>query len=46
MVDDFYLNLVSWSTPNVFGIALGENIYLWAANTCIVPHLGVARDDT
>lgn len=46
MVDDFYLNLVSWSTLNVFGIALGENIYLWAANTCIVPHLGDARDDT
>ena len=46
MVDDFYLNLVSWSTLNVVGIALGENTYLWAADTCIVPHLGDARDDT
>ena len=44
MVDDFSLNLVSWSTLNVVGIALGENT--WAANTCIVPHLCDARDDT
>ncbi|KAG6380113.1 quinon protein alcohol dehydrogenase-like superfamily [Boletus reticuloceps] len=46
MVDDFYLNLISWSTLNVVGVALGESIYLWAADTGIVSHLGDAPDDT
>ncbi|KAG9313704.1 hypothetical protein JVU11DRAFT_6054 [Chiua virens] len=46
MVDDFYLNLVSWSALNVVGVALGESTYLWAVNTGIVSHLGDAPDDT
>ncbi|KAI9569379.1 hypothetical protein HD554DRAFT_612644, partial [Boletus coccyginus] len=46
MVDDFYLNLVSWSALNVVGVALGESTYLWAADTGIVSHLGDAPDDT
>lgn len=46
MVDDFYLNLVSWSALNVVGVALGESTYLWAAATGVVAHLGDAPDDT
>jgi cell division cycle protein 20 (cofactor of APC complex) len=46
MVDDFYLNLVSWSALNVVGVALGESTYLWAAETGNVSHLGDAPDDT
>lgn len=46
MVDDFYLNLVTWGALNVVGVALGESTYLWAADTGIVSHLGDAPNDT
>lgn len=46
MVDDFYLNLVSWSALNIVGVALGESTYLWTAETGVVSHLGDAPDDT
>ncbi|CCF55890.1 hypothetical protein KAFR_0A04550 [Kazachstania africana CBS 2517] len=31
--DDFYLNLLSWSTKNVMAIALEACLYLWNGNT-------------
>lgn len=46
MVDDFYLNLITWSALNVVGVALGESTYLWTADTGVVSHLGDAPDDT
>ncbi|KIJ59908.1 hypothetical protein HYDPIDRAFT_99857 [Hydnomerulius pinastri MD-312] len=46
MVDDFYLNLVSWSALNVVGVALGESTYLWNAESGTVSHLGDAPGDT
>jgi cell division cycle 20-like protein 1 (cofactor of APC complex) len=30
--DDFYLNLVDWSSQNVLSVALGSCVYLWDAN--------------
>ena len=33
IVDDFYLNLISWSKDNILAIALQETIYLWNATT-------------
>lgn len=30
--DDFYLNLVDWSSINVLSVALGSCVYLWDAN--------------
>jgi cell division cycle 20-like protein 1 (cofactor of APC complex) len=36
--DDFYLNLVDWSSNNVLGVALGSSIYLWSACTSKVRH--------
>ncbi|KAI1790068.1 hypothetical protein LXA43DRAFT_1075004 [Ganoderma leucocontextum] len=33
MQDDFYLNLISWSSTNVVGIALGGSAYIWKAET-------------
>ncbi|KAI9137723.1 WD40-repeat-containing domain protein [Paraphysoderma sedebokerense] len=37
--DDFYLNLVDWSSSNLLGVGLGNCVYLWNANTCNVTKL-------
>ena len=44
MVDDFYLNLISWSSQNVVAVALGESTYTWRADTGSVLHLGDVSD--
>ena len=31
--DDFYLNLVDWSSQNVLSVGLGACVYLWSACT-------------
>jgi cell division cycle 20-like protein 1 (cofactor of APC complex) len=30
--DDFYLNLVDWSSQNMLGVGLGSCVYLWYLN--------------
>lgn len=37
--DDFYLNLVDWSSQNVLAVGLGSCCYLWSAVTSKVCHL-------
>lgn len=37
--DDFYLNLVSWSSTNVLGVGLSACVYLWSAHTSKVTKL-------
>ena len=32
LLDDYYLNLLDWSSTNVLGVALGASVYLWNAN--------------
>ena len=39
LTDDFYLNLVDWSTTNVLGVGLGSAVYLWSAKTAQVTKL-------
>lgn len=39
MLDDFYLNPIDWSADNVLAVALGNNLYLWNANTGTISHL-------
>ena len=39
LADDFYLNLVDWSSTNVLGVGLGSAVYLWAAHTAAVSKL-------
>ncbi|KAJ7964533.1 FIZZY-related 2 [Quillaja saponaria] len=46
--DDFYLNLVDWSSQNVLAVGLGTCVYLWSASNSKVtklcdlgPHDGV-----
>lgn len=31
--DDFYLNLIDWSSSNILAVGLGSNVYLWSAYT-------------
>lgn len=33
IVDDFYLNLIDWSSNNILAAALGAHVYLWNAGT-------------
>ncbi|GIX90409.1 hypothetical protein CDAR_77231 [Caerostris darwini] len=37
--DDFYLNLVDWSSANVLSVGLGTCVYLWSACTSQVTRL-------
>jgi WD40 repeat protein len=30
--DDYYLNLVDWSSTNFLSVALGNSVYLWSAS--------------
>ena len=46
MVDDFYLNLLSWSVQNVVAVALSENTYIWKADTGTVVQVGEAPEGT
>lgn len=39
LADDFYLNLVDWSTSNNLGVGLGHCVYLWSAHTSKVTKL-------
>ncbi|XP_059639496.1 cell division cycle 20.2, cofactor of APC complex-like [Cornus florida] len=31
LLDEFYLNLLDWSSSNIVAIALGNSVYLWNA---------------
>lgn len=31
LLDDFYLNLLDWSSSNTLAVALGSTVYLWSA---------------
>lgn len=37
--DDFYLNLVDWSSSNILSVGLGTCVYLWSAHTSQVTRL-------
>jgi len=37
--DDFYLNLVDWSSQNFLAVGLGSSVYLWSASTSRVTKL-------
>jgi cell division cycle 20-like protein 1 (cofactor of APC complex) len=37
--DDFYLNLIDWSSQNVMSVGLGCCIYLWPVSTSDVMRL-------
>ncbi|KAK0233871.1 WD40 repeat-like protein [Armillaria luteobubalina] len=39
LAEDFYLNLVDWSSTNVLGVGLGSCVYLWTAHNAVVSKL-------
>jgi len=46
LVDDYYLNLVSWGSSNKLAVALGQCVYLWHAATGEIDHLlSLSEDD-
>ncbi|KIY62074.1 WD repeat-containing protein slp1 [Cylindrobasidium torrendii FP15055 ss-10] len=44
LMDDFYLNLVSWSSQNTVAVALGQSTYIWYAETGDVSALADAPE--
>ncbi|KAJ5884893.1 WD40 repeat-like protein [Penicillium taxi] len=44
--DDFYLNLVDWSSTNVLGVGLANSVYMWNADQGRVTKLCELKDDT
>jgi cell division cycle protein 20 (cofactor of APC complex) len=45
LVDDYYLNLLSWSADNILAVALGRSVYLWDAGTEEIEHLVTLEGD-
>jgi hypothetical protein len=39
LCDDFYLNLMDWSSENQLAVALDRSVYIWNANTESVTEL-------
>jgi len=39
IVDDYYLNLISWSKDNMLAVALAQSVYLWNATNGEIHHL-------
>jgi hypothetical protein len=39
LVDDYYLNLISWGRDNILAVALGQCVYLWNAASGQINHL-------
>lgn len=39
IVDDYYLNLISWSKDNILAVALARSVYLWNATSGDIHHL-------
>lgn len=45
LVDDYYLNLISWSSDNILAVALAHCVYLWNAGTGEIQHLTTIEGD-
>lgn len=39
LVDDYYLNLISWGKDDILAVALGQCVYLWNARNGEIQHL-------
>lgn len=44
-VDDYYLNLLDWSSDNILAVALSRTIYTWDANTGEINELVTLGND-
>ena len=43
IVDDYYLNLISWSKDNVLAVAMGPSVYVWNAANGEIGHVVTLR---
>jgi cell division cycle protein 20 (cofactor of APC complex) len=39
LLDDYYLNLIDWSSSNFLAVALGQTVYLWNAESGAIEEL-------
>ena len=46
IIDDFYLNLIDWSSQNVVAVALERSTYVWRAETGGVTHVGDVSEES
>jgi len=45
LLDDYYLNLLDWSSQNILAIALDKNVYVWNADSGDVHDFCSTEDD-
>jgi cell division cycle protein 20 (cofactor of APC complex) len=45
LMDDYYLNLLSWSDTNILAVALSQTVYLWNAGTGDIQELCTFEGD-
>jgi cell division cycle 20, cofactor of APC complex len=45
LLDDYYLNLLSWSSTNVLAVALSQSVYLWDAAQGSIQELMTLEDE-
>jgi len=45
LLDDYYLNLLDWSSTNVLSIALHNTVYLWDASNSSTSELLIADEE-
>lgn len=45
LMDDYYLNLMTWSCNNVLAVALGPSVYLWDAASGQIEELMTCADE-
>jgi hypothetical protein len=45
LIDDFYLNLVDWSSKNDIAVGLNNSVYLWCANKTQIINLASYEGD-
>lgn len=45
LVNDYYLNLLSWGSNNILAVALGQCVYLWNAETGDIEELMALEND-
>ena len=46
LLDDYYINLLSWNDSNVLAVALANTVYLWNAASGDIQELCTYEDDT
>lgn len=46
ILDDYYLNLIDWSSTNLLAVALGDSVFIWNAKNGTVEQLMSIQDDS